>query len=187
MAGGRGTRLGGPKAAVELCGRPLIAYPLAALEAAGIEAVVVAKSDSVLPKLAVPIWHEPDEPAHPLCGIVTALERAGGSPLVVCGCDMPFVTPALITKLAESEHRLVLPHAGDRLHPLLGRYDPELLESLSPALASSRPLQEVVAALDPALIDERELSSIGDPERLLFNVNTPGDLARAEELLEGAG
>ncbi|MBK5220825.1 MAG: NTP transferase domain-containing protein, partial [Thermoleophilia bacterium] len=41
LAGGSGSRIGGAKATVELAGRPLIAYPLAALEAAGVEAVVV--------------------------------------------------------------------------------------------------------------------------------------------------
>jgi molybdenum cofactor guanylyltransferase len=186
MAGGRGTRLGRPKAVVELRGRPLIDYPLAALEAAGIEAVVVAKSDSALPKLAVPVWREPGEPTHPLRGIVTALERAEGRPLVVCGCDMPFTTPPLVTSLAEREDRLVVPLSGNRLHPLLGRYDSVLLESLSSALASRQPLRDVIAALDPVLIGEQELRAFGDPDRLLFNVNTPGDLARAEALLDHA-
>jgi molybdopterin-guanine dinucleotide biosynthesis protein A len=185
LAGGRGTRLGASKPVAELCGRPLIDYPLAAFAAAGIDAVVVAKRDSALPKLAVPVWREPDEPAHPLHGIVTALERTDGRPLVVCGCDMPFVSAPLLRSLAESEQRLVVPHAADRLHPLLARYDPTLLESLRSALASQRPLQDVIAELDPVLIGEPELRAFGDPDRLLFNVNTPGDLARAGALLEG--
>ncbi|HET9153212.1 MAG TPA: NTP transferase domain-containing protein, partial [Solirubrobacterales bacterium] len=43
LAGGRGSRLGGGKAGIELAQRPLISYPLAAIEAAGLEAVVVTK------------------------------------------------------------------------------------------------------------------------------------------------
>ena len=49
LASGRGSRLGGAKATAELGGRPLISYPLVALAAAGIEAVVVAKGDTELP------------------------------------------------------------------------------------------------------------------------------------------
>ena len=62
LAGGRGRRMGGPKALARARRRPLIARPLAAAAAAGLEAVVVAKAGTPLPPLGVPVWHEPDEP-----------------------------------------------------------------------------------------------------------------------------
>jgi molybdopterin-guanine dinucleotide biosynthesis protein A len=43
---------------------------------AGLDAVAVAKAGTALPALDAPVWLEPDEPVHPLLGIVTALERA---------------------------------------------------------------------------------------------------------------
>jgi molybdopterin-guanine dinucleotide biosynthesis protein A len=187
MAGGRGIRFGLPKAAAELAGRPLLAYPLAAFSGASIRAVVVAKRESPLPDLDVDVLLEPDEPAHPLCGIVTALERAGGRAVLACGCDMPFVTPELLTLVASSDGKLVVPRAGGRFHPLLARYDPALLDSLRGALVERRPLQSAVAALEPTVIDETELRTLGDPDRLFFNVNEPADLRRAELLLEEGG
>ena len=54
LAGGLGSRIGGDKALVQLGGRPLITYPLAAAEAAGLDAVVVAKRTTKLPALDVP-------------------------------------------------------------------------------------------------------------------------------------
>jgi molybdopterin-guanine dinucleotide biosynthesis protein A len=186
MAGGRGTRLGAPKAAIELAGRPLVEYPLAAFSDAAIRAVVVAKSDTPLPELEADVWLEPDDPAHPLCGIVTALERADGRAVLVCGCDMPFVSPALLTKLVSHEGRLVVPRAGGHLHPLLARYDPFLLEPLRAALDERRALQSAVMDLEPVVIEEPELRALGDPELLLFNVNERADLERAEQLL-GSG
>jgi len=77
LAGGAGTRLGGGKATVQLAGRALVEWPLAALAGARIEAMVVAKPDTDLPALKVPVLREPDEPRHPLLGIVTALRAAG--------------------------------------------------------------------------------------------------------------
>jgi molybdopterin-guanine dinucleotide biosynthesis protein A len=185
MAGGRGTRLGAPKSTIELAGRPLLEYPLAAFSGASIQAVVVAKSGTPLPQLEAELWLEADEPAHPLCGIVTALERADGRAVLVCGCDMPFVSAALLKMLASSNGRLVVPRVGDHLHPVLARYDPVLLEPLRAALDERRPLQSAIADLEPRLIEESELRALGDPELLLFNVNEPGDLRRAEELLRG--
>ncbi len=174
--------MGTSKATIELAGRPLVQYPLAALARAGLPAVVVAKADSALPPIEAPVWLEPEEPRHPLAGILAALERANG-PVVVVGCDMPFVAPELLAYLATLAVPVALPAAGGRLHPLLARYEPSLAESLEAALGERSSLHAAVTSLDPVLIDEGELERFGEPERLLFNVNTPADLRRAEALL----
>jgi molybdopterin-guanine dinucleotide biosynthesis protein A len=182
MAGGSGSRVGGAKALLELRGRPLISYPLAAFDQAGIEAIVVAKRDSFLPNLHVPVWHEPDQPTHPLLGIVTALEQADGRPLLVCACDMPFVTAPLLSYMSVRDGPLVVPRFGGRLHPLCARYEGPLLNELRQGLDPPQPLQEVVASLGPAYLDEVDLRRFGDPAQLLFNVNTDDDLTLAEEI-----
>jgi molybdopterin-guanine dinucleotide biosynthesis protein A len=186
LAGGRGSRLGGAKAMVELAGHPLIDHPLAAVEAAGLEAVVVAKRSSKLPPLAVPVLREPDRPRHPLCGIVAALRHAGGRPLVAVGCDMPFVSAALLAWLASVPEPLAAPALGGDPHPLPARYDNALLPALEDALASASPLRRTVETLQPRLVAEDELARFGDPRRLLFNVNTSEDLETAERLLAAA-
>ena len=70
LAGGRGRRLGGDKAIVELEGRALVHYPLEALHEVCDDVVVVAKRDTLLPPLSgiADLWIEPDEPRHPLVG-----------------------------------------------------------------------------------------------------------------------
>jgi molybdopterin-guanine dinucleotide biosynthesis protein A len=179
LAGGLGKRMGEPKASLTLGDRPLISYALEAMREPTVEVVVVAKPDTALPELDVGVWREPPLPRHPLCGIVTAL-REGAQALLVCGCDMPFVTPELAGWLGSFTEPLVVPEAGGLLHPLLGRYGPELLPALERGLEAERPLADVVAELNPRRITEDELRRFGDPERLLFNVNTPSDLATAE-------
>jgi molybdenum cofactor guanylyltransferase len=184
LAGGLGNRLGGGKAKVLLGGEPLIARPLAAIEAAGLEAIVVAKPDTDLPPLRARIVREPTEPRHPLCGLVAALREADGRPIVAVACDMPFVAPRLLAALAEAEEPLVVVAApGGRTHPLLARYGPELVPSLEAALARNEPLRRTIDSLRPCLLGEDELSRFGDPERLLLNVNNTADLAEAEDLL----
>jgi molybdopterin-guanine dinucleotide biosynthesis protein A len=180
LAGGSGSRLGGDKAAVELGGRPLIDYPLAAVAVAGLEAAVVTKPGEV-PRDGVRVLEEPAEPRHPLCGIVTALRL--GQPIVAIACDLPFVAPGLIELLAGPPEPLVVPTLDGRPQPLLARYEPSLLPNLEVALEREEPLTRTVEALAPRLLGEDELSRFGDPRRLLFNVNTPGDLREAEALL----
>jgi molybdopterin-guanine dinucleotide biosynthesis protein A len=183
LAGGAGSRLGGAKAAAELAGRALVEYPLAALAAAGVEAVVVAKGGTELPALAVPVLGEPDEPRHPLLGIVTALRHAGGRPVLAVACDLPLVTPPLLEALATAPEPLVLAAPGGEPQPLLGRYAPALLPALEVALSRQEPLRRTVAALNPRLFADADLARFGDPAELLLNVNDRSDLARAGAIL----
>lgn len=179
LAGGAGSRLGGGKPAAPLAGRPLIAWPLAALGAVLDEVAVVAKDDAELPELdaAVAIWREPAEPRHPLAGIVEALRRAGGRPVVVLACDLPLVTPGVVGRIATARAAgaaAVVAEAGGRVQPLCARYEPEALAALVDFDPHGRLVTQVLA-LAPARVEVEE--------GLLFNVNDPEDLAAAEALL----
>jgi molybdopterin-guanine dinucleotide biosynthesis protein A len=186
LAGGKARRLGGAKAGTKLRGRYLVSYPVSALCDAGLTVAVVAKPETRLPELSVPVWLEPDEAGepvfHPLSGVVSALKRAGG-PIVAFGCDMPFVTAAFAGHLASLSAPLALPSIGGKLEPLAARYEPSLLPALEAALAERAPLREALARLDPLTVGEAELARFGEPDRLLSNVNTPAELASAETLL----
>lgn len=183
LAGGSGSRLGGAKATVELAGRPLLSYPLAAFAAAGIEPLVVAKAETELPSLECPVLCEPEAPRHPLTGIVAALREAGERPLVVIACDMPLAAPALLAELAAAPEPLVVPAPGGRAQPLQARYSAALLPALEAALERREPLRRTVEALSPRLLDDGELARFGDPERLFLNVNDALDLRRAAGIL----
>lgn len=187
MAGGLGSRLGGTKAVVPLVDRPLITYPLAAFEAAGIESVIVAKPGSELPTKTVATLEEPTEPRHPLCGIVTALEHAaerGTGAVIVLACDMPLVPSELLTWIAGLDDRLCVPLVDGHPQPLAARYSVSLLPELSEALRRRPgPLTGIVTDLKPRFLGEDELARFGDPSEMLHNVNTTSDLRRADHLL----
>jgi molybdopterin-guanine dinucleotide biosynthesis protein A len=182
LAGGFGRRIGGSKALVQLGGRPLISYALEAMWRAVGNVVIVAKGDTRLPNApGVAVWIEPDEPRHPLLGIVHALSVADGRPVMVCGADMPLVEPGLIdaiARVAPGRAPAVVASAAGELHPLLACYHPSALEPLSGRpLGDLLPLREAVAALDPVLHE------VDDPDAL-FNVNTPDDLLQAAAMLD---
>lgn len=175
--------MGRSKALVELSGRPLIAYPLEAIAAAGLEPLVVAKPDSELPALDCRVVRERPEPVHPLAGLVAALEAAGSRPVVALGCDMPFVPPDLLAWLAAVPDSIAVAFAAGRVHPLLGRYAPDVGRLFAAVLDDPMPLTEAVVSLDPRLLGDQELRRFGDPEQITFNVNSPEDLEHAQELL----
>jgi molybdenum cofactor guanylyltransferase len=186
LAGGRGERMGGEKAITSLAGRPLICHPLAAAREAGLEAVVIAKAATVLPPLAELVLYEPESPRHPLRGVLTALDfaakRSPAPAVLLLGCDMPFVTSELLAWLA-GLHGTAMAQVGPRAQPLLSRCLPRHRDALSEALVGRRSLRAAIMALSPRIVDERELARFGDPERLCFNVNDPGELCVAERWL----
>jgi molybdenum cofactor guanylyltransferase len=173
LAGGRGSRIGGDKAVVMLGGRPLIEYPLAAVRQAGLEAVVVAKRTTRLPPLDVPILLEPDEPTHPLLGVITALDQYPA--VIALPCDMPFVASEQLSALAASAAHIVV-LGPDQPFPALYRASalPQLRAALE-ACGSMRSTQAQSAVAPVSTAATRESGQL--------TVNTPEDLAAAELLL----
>jgi molybdopterin-guanine dinucleotide biosynthesis protein A len=179
LAGGRGSRLGGrSKAAVEVAGQPLAAYPAAALAGVCDIVAIVAKPDSELPDLpGVERWDEPAEPRHPLTGIVHALERAGEA-VLVCGADMPYVTRDACATLigGGGSAPAAVAIAAGVVQPLFAVYAPAALDGLRAAPPDGR-LTDAVEALGPG--------RVALPPAIVRSVNTPDDLAEAEAELGG--
>jgi molybdopterin-guanine dinucleotide biosynthesis protein A len=151
-----------------------------ALSAVCDRVAVVCKRSTSLPSVdGAERWEEPDEPRHPLTGIVHALTRARGEPVLVCAADMPFVTAdACRTLLAAPQKGLAVVAAADGvLQPTFGLYAPGALEPLRAAPPDGR-LTDAVEALAP--------TRVAFPARLVRSVNTPEELAEAERLLAAA-
>jgi molybdopterin-guanine dinucleotide biosynthesis protein A len=186
LAGGRGGRIGGAKPSVALGSRPLLGYPLEAAADAGLEAVVVAKRSTRLPRVDVEVVYEPEEPRHPLCGILTGLRfaaaRSPAPAVVTIACDMPFITGSLLAWLAGQDGPVMAQLEG-RAQPLLARCPVDGLALLERALDEGRSLRSSLDLLAPRIAAERELSCFGDPMRLCFNVNDRADLRTAREWL----
>jgi molybdenum cofactor guanylyltransferase len=182
LAGGQGLRIGGSKATVALHGRPLIAYPVEAVRQVLSRVAILAKAGTDVPPISgVALWIEPESPRHPVVGITQALALAGGRPVLVCACDMPFVSPELIRRLGKADpgrSPAVVACARGAMQPLLGCYQPRALELLSGAArAATAPLAEIVDAIDPVLLE------VDEPEEL-FDVDTPDDLLLAAAMLD---
>ena len=174
LAGGASRRMGAPKPLAELGGRPLIVYPAEAALATRLPVAIVAKAWMYLPAFGVPTWIEPDEPVHPLTGIVAALEHAG-EPVVAVACDQPWLEPELIARVAAAEGPAAFTVDG-RLEPFPARWEPAALGTLREALAARAPLRATLETLEPTILGEI------DPA-VVAGVNTPEALAEARRRL----
>ena len=127
-------------------------------------------------ELLLAVWYEPDEPRHPLTGIVEGLRRAEGRPLIVLACDLPLVSASWSARWPPRPRRRRRSSRARRaaLQPLCARYEPGVLALLE-GFYGSAPLIAQVEALAPATYEV-------EPD-VLRNVNEPQDLAAVAALL----
>ena len=175
LAGGAGRRMGGDKAVVEHEGRALLLHVLDALAAVTPEQAVIAKRSTRLPELPTTVWTwiEPDEPLHPLAGILHALRRAGGRSVLCCAADLPRLDAATLGRLLDAGDRhpgaCVVPRVAGAVEPLCAIWHPRASGPLH-ALDGELRMRDAVEAVDAIEV------AFDDPGPFV-NVNSPGDLA----------
>src|SRR3954468_12259802 len=108
MAAGQGTRMRSrkPKVLHEICGRPMVAWPVEAALAAGASKVVVVRSpdhdlaDSPPDGVVTAVQKKPDGTGG---AVAAALTETGDGAIVILSADVPLVTAEEISALV-SEH-----------------------------------------------------------------------------------
>ncbi|HXY70745.1 MAG TPA: molybdenum cofactor guanylyltransferase [Gemmatimonadales bacterium] len=188
MAGGEASRYGGaPKGLLEVGGRRILDRVVGSLErATGRLPVLIANApDAGRWRPDLPVVSDVLPGQGSLGGILTAVETAGR---VVCvAWDMPFVPAELLAALARllDGADAALPESDSRrgLEPLCAAYGPACGPAIRAAIArgDARAIgfhRDVRVARLP----RADVLQYGDPAVLFFNVNTPDDLARAEQL-----
>ncbi len=187
QAGGRSSRMGQDKALLRLGGVPLIQRLLERIRGLCDELLVTTNRPRDYAFLGVRLVADEIPDAGALYGLRTALKAARGDRVLVLACDMPFVSRALLAHMlaVAPQADLVVPSWGGMFEPFQAVYARSCLEYVEAALdAGERRVTSFYSRARVLRIEEPELSSL-DPEGLsFFNINTPEDLARAEEILE---
>ncbi len=186
QAGGRSSRMGRDKALLSLGGVPLIERVLEKVADLGDELQITSNDPDRYRYLGVPLIPDPEPGAGALLGLLTALRAATHDRVLVVGCDMPFLSRPLLERLVElaPKAEAVLPLDGGRYEPLLAVYSRACIPAIEASLAAGD--HRMISFLPEITLHTVEHDTLDrlDPERLsFFNVNTPDDLQRAEELL----
>lgn len=200
LAGGRSSRMGTPKAALEWHGSTLLHRTVAVLRrAVGGPVLVVAAPGQELPSLpaGAEVVEDPVEGLGPMQGLATGLaavaDRAGEA--FVCSTDLPFLHPAFPAAVlralgspgpGDETFDVVMPVARGFRQPLAAGYRTGLAGFIQKRVAEGdfRPGMlfrhcRVHELDDAALLADPQLARL-DPELdSVVNVNEPGDYAAA--------
>lgn len=180
LAGGAGKRLGNvAKGLVPVGGRPIVARQLDVLKPLVEECLIVAGDPKPYDSFGARLVVDLHPGGGPLSGIEAALSATTADALLVFACDLPFLDAALVTALRDSEPaaEAVVARLDGKSQPLAARYARSILPKVQRRLSRDQlRMLDLVGALDPRFVD------FSADTRSLFNVNTPAELARAEEL-----
>lgn len=193
LAGGASSRFGSPKGLARVGGARMIDRVADALREVTPELLLVANDPAAADWLpAVPRIADRLPGGGGLSGVHAALAHAGGH-VVVVAWDMPFVTGPLLRALwrrcVDAGADACYPESASPvgMEPFCACYAPSSMDVIETAVrAGDAGGARVARALHrPAWMPAADVRAFGDPARLLFSVNSPADLARAEAMAAG--
>jgi len=175
FVGGASRRMGGaPKGLLPLPGpahETLVARAVRVVREAGLRPVFIGHAPwlgDVAPD--VPRWTDRHTGIGPMGGLATLLAQSDGVYAIALACDMPYVTAAMLARLAsvETNAAIVAPRMtrGTGWEALCARYHRDRVSSVIEALVASRryALQAAFDELpvEPLLLGDSEAAALRD-------------------------
>lgn len=129
-------------------------------------------------------------PGHgPLGGLHAGLVRASHARVLVAACDLPFISAPLACLLIQcaADYDAVVPRYRGYPEPLCALYSKNCIKIIEQRLTRNQ--NKITGLYDQVrvrYIEETEMLPVEPhPERVLFNLNTPGDLKKARSWIAG--
>lgn len=186
LIGGQSTRMGRPKALVELAGIPLWQCAINSLAPHVNEVLMVGH----VPRLSPPTWLRIVDDAFPnvgpLGGLVAGLEESGYEHHILLAVDYPLVRRGFFERLRERTDSVlaVCGQTDEALEPLVGYYHRNCAVTIRTMLGEGETRTfRLFKRVRSNVISTDEIAKIDPAKWSHFNVNTPADLIEAESRL----
>lgn len=180
--------MGSEKPLLEIGGRRLVERVAAAVSPCVAELVLVTNREDLYAFLGLEMVPDIWPGRGPLAGIHAALARLTTDAALVVACDYPFLDQSALRPIVSEDPAggVVVPRIAGRLQPLCAQYDASILPVVETSVSNGE--LTVASLLDRLPKRVLEQDRLGGPAaaRSFFNVNTPEDLRRAEEMLAEA-
>ncbi|WP_303721222.1 formate dehydrogenase accessory sulfurtransferase FdhD [Malonomonas rubra] len=181
LAGGESRRMGSDKSLLPIQGARFIDHVYRRMASLFDEVIIVTNSPDLYNE--IPCRKVPDiyYAQGALAGVHSGLSHAKTEKIFVVGCDMPFVSSAVVKEICSHAEKgdLVIPHSSSGHEPLHALYSRSCLPAMEQVLDAG--LKRIVRFFDQVKLVELPASRIRqfDPqERSFQNINTPEDYFR---------
>jgi len=193
LAGGASRRFGSPKALAMVGGRAIVERVRDAVNAAVGQAVLIANEPELYSAFGLASRPDAHSGAGPVAGIEAALrwaEDEGRPGALVVACDMPFLDPHalrlildLVADAYPSPNAVAVGVGDGGRSPLCAYFSVRCLPAVERVLAGDdRSVHALLSSVATAWVPMEEIERFRNPQAMFFNVNTPDDLRRAEQI-----
>lgn len=197
LAGGRSSRMGSPKAALEWHGSTLLRRVTGIVgRTVGGPVVVVRAPGQELPALdpAVEVIDDATEGRGPLQGLAAGLTAIGDRAAVayVSSTDVPLLHPAFVRCVVGAlgvDVDVVVPEVGGHRQPLAAAYRIDVVSAVDELIAADRMRPaflfercRVLYLSAEAMLHDGELARLDPRLQSVHNLNEPADYVRAHAL-----
>ena len=188
QAGGRSVRMGENKAVKKFLGVPLIQRVVDRVKPVAGEMNIITADPDPFRFLGLPAYPDRYTGRGLLGGIFTALSVSNLEYVAPVGCDMPFLSAALITaemaRLEAAQADVVIPETARGLEPLHAVYrrDTCLAPAEKAILDGEWRVISWFQQVKVVVLNASEVYEIDSSPYLFMNLNTPEEFEAAEEI-----
>ncbi len=178
LAGGQSRRMGRNKALLDIGGKPLIERTFQTLSALFGEVLVVTNTPEDYAFLPCPRVRDIYPQVGSIAGLHTGLQVSSTDRAFVVPCDMPFLSPALMTQMCAhaGDYDACVPISGQGIEPLHALYRRSCIDQLEAGIKSGR--KSLLAFLQHVRVKYLSVFDCqdrADSARLFCNLNYPQD------------
>ncbi|MCZ7538789.1 MAG: molybdenum cofactor guanylyltransferase [Anaerolineae bacterium] len=189
VAGGRSSRMGRDKSFVLLRGKPMIEHVVARVSALPAESMLlIANRPDDYAYLGLPTYPDVFPDKGSLGGIFSAVHHSPSEHTLVVGCDMPYLSDALLRYMASllgeraDPYDVIVPVHDNHPQGLHAIYRKTCLAPIRADLEADR-LKVIgfFGAVSVRYIQPAEYRDLDPGGRSFQNINTPEELERANQ------
>ena len=173
LAGGKSSRMKEDKGLMLLDGKPMIQYVIDVVSPF-VDELIIVSNNSEYEQFGYPVCEDLIKDKGPLAGIYTGLYHSQSETNIVLSCDVPYVTPDLISYLIEEHksHQITIPKKEERTHQLIGVFSKSCEASLFMSLEKGQlKLLDAFKNLNLNVVDANHFD-----EKVFANLNSPNDI-----------
>lgn len=183
LVGGKSQRMGQDKALLPIQGKLMIERALDLFQQHFRQVFLVGDRPERFGSYQFPVV--PDLfPGSSLGGLYTGLYQAAHEYVFVSSCDMPFPSAGILRHICDQRHTCdaVIPCSNHGPEPLFACYAKTCLPTLLTQLQQHQlSIRQACSQLRTTLVPYADLSQYDRNETAFLNLNTPEELARAQD------
>lgn len=185
LCGGKSKRMGKNKALLKLDGKYIISHVIDTL-LPFCDEILISSNKEDLDFLGYPIVNDIYDNIGPISGIFSALLKSKNEVNILLSCDTPFINKHLLTESLSiiNEFDVVLPEFDNFLQPMTGAFKKAIIPTIKREIMKGNYIPPRI--FEKCNLNKLKISSSSAcyDEHLFFNINSPEDYLKAQEMIK---